>query len=34
VYVELPDLGHMWATKADINETIWQFFADHPRAIT
>lgn len=30
-YVELPDLGHMWGTKADINETIWTFFADHPR---
>jgi polyhydroxybutyrate depolymerase len=30
-YVEVPGLGHMWATKADINETIWTFFADHPR---
>lgn len=31
-YVELAGLGHVWATKADINETIWKFFADHPRA--
>ncbi len=30
-YVELSGVGHMWGTKADINETIWQFFADHPR---
>lgn len=30
-YVELPGLGHAWGTKANINETIWQFFADHPR---
>lgn len=30
-YVELPGHGHMWATKADINETIWDFFAKHPR---
>lgn len=30
-YVELPGQGHMWATKADINETIWEFFAKHPR---
>lgn len=30
-YIELTDLGHMWGTKADINETIWQFFAEHPR---
>jgi len=29
-YVELPGVGHLWGTKADINETIWQFFADHP----
>jgi hypothetical protein len=20
----------MWGTKADINETIWKFFDDHP----
>lgn len=30
-YVEVPGLGHMWATNADINETIWNFFEDHPR---
>lgn len=29
-YVELAGLGHMWGTKFDINETLWQFFADHP----
>jgi len=29
-YVELKGVGHMWGTKADINETIWKFFADHP----
>jgi polyhydroxybutyrate depolymerase len=31
-YVELPGHGHMWATDADINGTIWEFFADHPRS--
>ncbi len=30
-YVELKGQGHMWATKANINETIWDFFAKHPR---
>lgn len=30
-YVELPGQGHIWATKADINETIWEFFAKHPQ---
>lgn len=30
-YIELPGLGHAWASKANINETIWKFFADHPR---
>jgi len=30
-YVELAGLGHVWATKHDINETIWKFFAEHPR---
>jgi predicted esterase len=30
-YVELPGVGHVWGTKADVNETIWEFFADHPR---
>lgn len=29
-YVELPRLGHLWGRKFDVNETIWQFFADHP----
>jgi len=31
-YVELPGLGHFWGTDANINETIWQFFSDHPRS--
>jgi polyhydroxybutyrate depolymerase len=30
-YVEVPGLGHAWAAKADITETIWKFFAVHPR---
>jgi poly(3-hydroxybutyrate) depolymerase len=30
-YVELAGHGHMWAVKADINETIWDFFSNHPR---
>jgi polyhydroxybutyrate depolymerase len=29
-YVELKNVGHAWGTKADINETIWAFFADRP----
>jgi poly(3-hydroxybutyrate) depolymerase len=29
-YIELKNVGHMWGTKADINETIWKFLADHP----
>jgi pimeloyl-ACP methyl ester carboxylesterase len=29
-YVELKNVGHMWGAKADINETIWKFFDDHP----
>jgi polyhydroxybutyrate depolymerase len=29
-YAELKNVGHMWGAKADINETIWKFFADHP----
>jgi poly(3-hydroxybutyrate) depolymerase len=32
-YVELPSLGHAWASEANINERIWRFFAAHPRAI-
>jgi polyhydroxybutyrate depolymerase len=31
-YVELPSVGHVWGTGADINETIWKFFAEHPRS--
>jgi polyhydroxybutyrate depolymerase len=30
-YVELAGQGHMWATQRGINETIWAFFAAHPR---
>ncbi len=30
-YVELAGTGHVWGTKDNINETIWQFFADHPK---
>jgi polyhydroxybutyrate depolymerase len=30
-YVELADQGHLWATKSEINATIWKFFAEHPR---
>ncbi|MBL8797726.1 MAG: dienelactone hydrolase family protein [Planctomycetia bacterium] len=30
-YVELAGVGHIWANKADVNETIWKFFADHAR---
>jgi poly(3-hydroxybutyrate) depolymerase len=29
-YVECAGLGHLWGKKYDVNETIWQFFADHP----
>jgi len=29
-YVELKNVGHMWGTKAHINETIWEFFARRP----
>lgn len=29
-YVEIPGLRHVWATKSDINETIWKFFDEHP----
>jgi len=29
-YVELPDVGHMWGSGANINETIWDFFTAHP----
>ena len=30
LYVEVPGLTHWW-TGGDINDRIWQFFADHPR---
>lgn len=30
-YIELPGQGHMWATKPNINESIWEFFRKHPR---
>jgi predicted esterase len=30
-YVELAGVGHIWGTAANINETIWRFFAEHPR---
>lgn len=30
-YVEAPGLGHAWATDIGINDSIWKFFADHPR---
>jgi predicted esterase len=30
-YVEVPGLGHLWAIEQGINDTIWEFFADHPR---
>lgn len=30
-YVEVSGLGHFWADKAGINETIWKFFVEHPR---
>jgi polyhydroxybutyrate depolymerase len=29
-YVELAGAGHMWGSKAEVNETIWSFFAEHP----
>lgn len=29
-YVEVAGLGHIWATKENINETIWTFFDEHP----
>ena len=29
-YMEVAGLGHLWATKADVNEAIWKFFAAHP----
>jgi len=29
-YVEVAGMGHVWAMKEDINETIWKFFSEHP----
>ena len=29
--IEVPGLGHAWASDANINERIWAFFAAHPR---
>ncbi len=31
-YIEVPGLGHAWASDANINERIWAFFAAHPRS--
>lgn len=30
-YLEIPGLGHKWATAYDITPKIWNFFASHPR---
>lgn len=30
-YLEVAGLGHFWATDVNVNETIWEFFAAHPR---
>lgn len=29
-YVEVPNLNHFWAVKADINHQMWDFFLEHP----
>lgn len=29
-YVEVPGLGHEWATKQQVNDAIWEFFDGHP----
>lgn len=29
-YVEVAGMGHEWTTKQKVNDTIWEFFADHP----
>lgn len=31
-YLEVPNLNHFWAHKAGVNEKIWAFFEQHPRA--
>jgi polyhydroxybutyrate depolymerase len=28
--VEIDGLGHFWGVKANVNDTIWEFFAGHP----
>jgi len=30
-YFEVPNFGHFWANKADVNAKMWKFFMDHPR---
>jgi polyhydroxybutyrate depolymerase len=30
-YVEVPGLGHAWATGENINQQLWAFFVSHPR---
>lgn len=30
-FVEIARLGHFWGTQVEINETMWKFFAEHPR---
>src|SRR5438093_3027715 len=30
-YIEVPRLGHTWASDENINERMWAFFAAHPR---
>jgi polyhydroxybutyrate depolymerase len=29
-YVELKDVGHIWGAANNVNETIWEFFCEHP----
>lgn len=29
-YLEIPNLNHFWATKANINDKMWKFFMEHP----
>lgn len=32
LYVEIPGQPHWWAVEAGINDQIWKFFEEHPRA--
>lgn len=32
LYVEIPGQPHWWAADAGINDQIWKFFEEHPRA--